>query len=363
MPSINNPTFKEMQLVEEACAAFQVATHWFKAKPSLPKVTSSRIATSMVADTTVQFEISGHKFAMPVYVKAHVGNSGGLLAQHHMHARHADGSRPLMLITQHVGPDLAAVLVERNVPFMDTAGNAYLAEPEGTVMITGRPRPSNRIMTPGTRSTTRTGLQVMFALATQPGLANMPYRTIADMAGVSLNSVKQAMDDLLARGLVGKSRSGFRVLPDWSRFVAEWVSLYPSRLRPKLGGRRFTSTSPDWWLKFDFTAFNTLLGGEAAAEVMTNHLKATGAIIYTHAVIPTDFMLRARLRPDERGDVEILEAFWPASPVETRKEYGLPLVHPLLIYADLVATGDDRNRSIAEKIYDAKLATLHAQSQ
>ena len=69
---------------------------------------------------------------------------------------------------------------------------------------------------------------------------------------------------------------------------------------------------------------------------------------------------RARLRPDERDDVEILEAFWPPSPIQTWEQHSPPLVHPLLIYADLIATGDDRNISIAEQIYDDHLAKLHA---
>jgi hypothetical protein len=92
MPSTNNPTFAEMQLIEEACAAFQTATHRFKAKPVQQKVTNARAGTSPIADTSVQFDISGHKFAMPVYVKARVGTSGGLLAQHHMYARQAGGA-------------------------------------------------------------------------------------------------------------------------------------------------------------------------------------------------------------------------------------------------------------------------------
>ncbi|WP_369407752.1 type IV toxin-antitoxin system AbiEi family antitoxin [Trinickia terrae] len=36
----------------------------------------------------------------------------------------------------------------------------------------------------------------------------------------------------------------------------------------------------------------------------------------------------------------------------------MPLVHPLLIYADLLASGDSRNVAAAEQIYDKHLAPL-----
>jgi hypothetical protein len=359
MPSTTDFPDVERQLVEDACAAFQRTTIRFKAKPALSAARQARAAHG-AEDGAVQFDINGRKFRMAVLVKTRVAAPGVLIAQHQMHAREPNGlTRPLMLVTQYVWLELAEQLIARNVPFLDTAGNAYLSEPELIVMITGRPKPAHSIATPSARSTTPKGLQTMYALATRPGLVAMPYRTIADAADVSLNTIKETLDDLLARGLVAERRSGVRLLPDPKRFIIEWANLYPSRLRPKLRGRRFASTAPDWWRSFDFGAFEARLGGEAGADVLTNHLKASSATIYTRKAISNEFILRARLRPDERGDVEILEAFWPPSPIQTWEQHSPPHVHPLLIYADLIATGDDRNISIAEQIYDDHLAQLH----
>lgn len=361
MPPRSDLSFTEMQLLDEACAAFQRTTRRFKAKLVRGSAAQARAAHGALVDSAIQFDINGQKFSMPVFLKSRVDASGIVVAQHRMFASEPSGiARPLMVVTQHVGSDLAGYLIEQNVPFLDAAGNVYFSEPEGTVMVTGRPKPSLTLATPSARSTTRKGLQVMFALATQPGIVTLPYRTIADAAGVSLNTVNQTLDDLIARGLVVAKHSGVRLLPDWKRFVTEWVNLYPSRLRPKLGGRRFASTSPDWWRSFDFAAFDAKVGGEAGAEVLTNYLKASSVTIYSQASITNDFMIRARLRPDERGDVEILEAFWPPPPINVWEQYDPPLVHPLLIYADLVATGDSRNLSIAEQIYDGHIATLQS---
>lgn len=155
-------------------------------------------------------------------------------------------------------------------------------------------------------------------------------------------------------------------MPDWKRFVSEWANLYPSQLRHKLAARRFASVAPDWWRDFDFAPFAGLpdvrLGGEAGAEALTHQLKASRATLYTQNPVSNEFMLAARLRPDERGDVEILQAFWPisANGHSSATAAPPPLVHPLLIYADLVATGDSRNLSVAEQIYDEHIATVHA---
>ena len=153
-----------------------------------------------------------------------------------------------MLIAPQSTRTLAGRLIEQNVPFLDAAGNAFLREPEGMVMISGRPKPQH-VQKPQTgRATTRKGLQVMFAIATQPGLVSQPYRTIAQASGVALSTVNQAdFYDLQFRGLVALKSSGERIFPDWQKFVFEWTSLYQTRLRFKLGARRFASTTPDWW--------------------------------------------------------------------------------------------------------------------
>lgn len=266
-----------------------------------------------------------------------------------------------MLIAPYVDSELAAHLIERNIPFLDVAGNAFIREPEATIMIVGRPGLPAVTGTRATRSTTNKGLQVMFALGTQPGLASEPYRKIAEVSGAALSTVNQVIDDLLARGLLVTRRNGQRIFPDWQKYVEEWVSLYPTRLKPKLTLSRYSATSPDWWRSFDFLRFQARLGGEAAADLVTQELKAARVTIYTHQSLGADFLKAARLRPNPDGDVELLSSFW-----REPTEYGwgasasLPVVHPLLVYADLIASGDSRNLSVAKDIYERYIEDLHA---
>jgi hypothetical protein len=93
----------------------------------------------------------------------------------------------------------------------------------------------------------------------------------------------------------------------------------------------------------------TRLRGPASA----GQLKASRTTIYTQSRVRRQFMLAARLRPDKRGDVEILGAFWPRTSLPATQPPSMhPLVHPSPIYADLVATGDSRRLSIAEQLYE-----------
>ncbi len=59
-----------------------------------------------------------------------------------------------------------------------------------------------------------------------------------------------------------------------------------------------------------------------------------------------------KLRNDPNGDVEILKAFWDVENEKNRTD----IVNPILIYADLMATGDPRNIETAEIIYEQELA-------
>ncbi|WP_109483212.1 type IV toxin-antitoxin system AbiEi family antitoxin [Paraburkholderia sp. C35] len=352
---IGASSITEQQILAGACAAFQISTRIYTAR------TVSASGSDSEADAVIRFDIDGKKLSMPVRVESRASSIGTLLASsNRLKSVRVDG-RPLMMVRPYVDPGMAAQLIELGIPFLDVAGNVFIREPEATIMIVGRPRVPSAAATSTARSTTGKGLQVMFALATQQGLASEPYRKIAEMSGAALSTVNQVIDDLLARGLLAARKNGQRIFPDWQKYVDEWVSLYPTRLKPKLTLPGYSATSPDWWRTFDFSRFDTRLSGEAAADLVTQELKAVRVTIYAHRNLGAEFLKAARLRPSADGDVEVLASFW-REPVD----YGwdtsttLPVVHPLLVYADLIASGDSRNLSIAKGIYERYIENFHA---
>ena len=58
------------------------------------------------------------------------------------------------------------------------------------------------------------------------------------------------------------------------------------------------------------------------------------------------------MQKQREGDVELLQAFWN----EECEWHDNKIVHPILVYADLLATGDPRNFEAAEMIYEREIA-------
>ena len=88
-------------------------------------------------------------------------------------------------------------------------------------------------------------------------------------------------------------------------------------------------------------------GGEVAAARLTGRLKPARVTVYTQAPLAA-MVFPHRLRKTPDGDVEVLTPFWRCGHELSRQG----LVPPLLVYADLIASGDPRNIEMAEEIYE-----------
>ena len=248
--------------------------------------------------------------------------------------------RPL-LVAPYISPTVAHQCRELRVPFIDTAGNAYLEAPGLFVFVTGE-KQSEATAKLRLHSASSVGLRVAFALLCQPGLVAAPYRHIALVAGTALGAITGVMRDLSKRGFVGKKKP--RTLLDPQGLLDEWVTHYPIGLRPKLHSRRFEGDH-ERLLSLDFQAVGGGWGGEMAAARLTGHLKPSVFTIYARKPI-REIVASLRLRAEPAGNVEILSQFWN---FEADPDYP-DLVPPVLAYADLLASRDGRNIEAAKLI-------------
>ncbi len=257
---------------------------------------------------------------------------------------------PLLLVAPYITEATAQKCRQLKLSFIDGAGNVYLEAPGLLVYVAGKPRPTQARAATSFLSLTPAGLRVIFALIQAPERAAAPYRDIARVARVSLGTVSDALADLEARGLLAPDKPGPRRLLARDRLLDEWVAHYPVKLRPKLHLRRFTAPRPDWWRGVDIGQYQACWGGEVAAAKLTSYLTPEQVTIYAAGTID-QLVLAHRLRPDARGEIEILDAFW------TREGARKPtdVAPPVLVYADLMATNDARNIETATMIREQNL--------
>jgi hypothetical protein len=126
----------------------------------------------------------------------------------------------------------------------------------------------------------------------------------------------------------------------------KWIAGYAEKLRPKKLIGRFTSMKPDFWQNAEIDQFDAQWGGEVAAYRLTRYLKPEILTIYTKKPVH-DITVGLKLRQDNNGNIELRERFWNFQNPELDKT----MVPPLLVYADLLGSGDSRNIETAGVIY------------
>lgn len=272
---------------------------------------------------------------------------------------------PVMVMADHVTAPMAQRLREQGVAFVDAAGNAWLEQPGLMIWHTGHKPEAKAKAAQAVRVFQPAGLQTVFALLCDPERVNAPVREIAEAAGVAHGTVGRILGDLRRMGHVvelgrragARGRARQRELRQRRRLLDLWVEAYAQVLRPRLDPRRYrplNAPEADWWKQAAFAELGAWLGGEGAAEVVTRYLKAQDITVY--ADDRAAFLKKHKLVADPHGAVIVLDRFW---------RFVFPwkfpaLVPPVLIYADLLATGDDRCRETAGMVYDKYLADTFA---
>ena len=256
-----------------------------------------------------------------------------------------------LLVTRYVNPRIAELLKEKDIPFIDAAGNAYIKRPPLYIFIKCN-RPAEKMRPEQIQRAFRpAGLKVLYVLLCNPGIENKPLRRIAKAAEVALGTVNRVMKELQRMGhLIERGRRG-RKLVRKDNLLKRWVTAYPEQLRPKLFRGRFKAINYDWWKDVDIGDFGAYWGGEVAAAFLTKYLRPEIVTIYTKQPVGK-LILKNKLKKDPDGNVEILNLFWNFE----LHTFDNDLVHPILVYADLMATGDNRNIETAGMIYDTEIA-------
>lgn len=329
-------------IVEAAASAFGDAT-------GVP-VRLRKAPAGSGADAVLEFHVGAHRFKRPALVKQTIDRYGTLAAIRAHTAPRDDGR--LLLVTSYLSPNMINACRDMQVDALDLAGNASLLLGDNVILVSGRPRAQISAQTHG-RTWTKSTLRVALALLATPSLLNGRYRDIAQAAGVSHGTVQNAIHGMLARrDLIEKPGGHGMQFTDAGRLIDEWTTLYPTLLRGSLELGHFRTDVPDWWRNVPELPDRCRFGGERAAAVLTEYLKPATFTVYCSGEIPREWIAKARLRPDRNGNVEFLKT---PIPFTTAPELPQNIASPLLVYADLVASGDSRNLETARLLREQYL--------
>jgi hypothetical protein len=279
-----------------------------------------------------------------------------------------DGSEPKPLfILDRITVEQAENLRRLDIEFMDKRGNAFLKLPKLYLFVSGRnmhleANAPTLAGSPGFSSKLFkiAGVKLIYALLTDPeldvkpskNLLNSALRELAAIARISLGSSSDIMRELKEQGYAVEE-NGTLFLVNRKDLFRRWITGFFD-YRPKWNTVRLESPSSDWWKKVSLKDTDILWGGETAASILTKgFLSPERTILYTDKMI-YDFVLECGLRKVAKGgDVELM------APLPCRhSRFRGDCVHPILVYADLIYSGNDRNREAAERIYDIYLKKI-----
>ena len=301
-------------------------------------------------NAVIQFPRPGPTLAVEIKKWAQQANLGALAEQ--IKRLPLDG----VLVADYINPNMAKRLKEKHVQFMDTAGNAYINQPPIYIHVTGNKQDQalTRVKEKN-RAFDTTGLKVVFGFLCTPLLVNTTYREIAKATGVALGTVGWVINGLKDAGFVIE-RGKMRELINMRKLLDRWVEAYPEKLKPKQRVGEFIADQANWWQDIKVEEYGAYWGGEVAAAKYTNYLQPQIATVYLPKGAGNKILIKAKLRKAddfpaaEAGIVRILRPFWPIDTIQEGSNEGL--AHPILVYADLIETGDARNIETARMIYE-----------
>lgn len=256
-----------------------------------------------------------------------------------------------MLIAETLFPKIKEELRKSAIGYLDSAGNIFIQTAAHHLWIEGK-KSKARKEAHAHRAFSISGLKVIFLLLADDKLLNLPQRSIAERAGTALGNVNYVINGLAEQEFLLKKNQKEYQLIHLKQLTQKWMTGFEEKLKPALHIGNFNflkSENADAWKELPLAPDHTFWGGEPAGALMTGHLLPATFDIYTDEAIG-ELMKKYRLIPDPSGKVAVYKKFWHGD-----YSFNSTVAHPLLVYADLMNSGERRCAETAQKIYDELL--------
>lgn len=184
---------------------------------------------------------------------------------------------------------------------------------------------------------------------------------MAAAANISKSTIGNILEGLKKAGYMVQINKNTRKITNKKELLDKWVLFYHEKLKPSLarGTFRFMPHTQNQWATFSLDKAS-FWGGEPAANLLTSYLSPEIWTLYSKEG-KSDLLKKIKLVPDpKKGNVLLYAPFWNIEHPMFQINYN-SIVHPLLVYADLLATTDSRNIETATKIYEKFVSTYIAE--
>jgi hypothetical protein len=272
-------------------------------------------------------------------------------------------SKRLIVMSDYVTPTIDQRLLDADVDYVDTAGNFLIRWPGKLYLHRIGQRAERHPSQVSSRLGKAAGLQILFVLLAEPQAAALPYRQIAYQSGVALGSAALVLDELRHKGFL-VTRGNRRFLKRRQELLELWVDGYSAELRPRLALGRFQAPDREFsqvlrnvHTAFSETELDYAFTGGAAADILTHHYRGHNLTLFVSA-LPRDLLKELRWLPSPQGQITALRRFSPAISWDDSKKTEFRVAHPLLVYAELLHDGGERERETARILYTDQLLKL-----
>ncbi len=270
-----------------------------------------------------------------------------------------NGKQRPLLITRNLSGLVVDQLLKRNIEFIDVDGNIYLNNLDIYVFV------RNQTLKDAKNKSlviTAEALQVIYFILKYP--LHIESEKIAGFYG-NLKTVRSTLEKLQELDYVKTIHKGYEII-DYVKLLERWEIGYAERLRAELligkfkviGKRNFSEIEDE--VKQYAHKYGYQIGGELAASIMTQYLRPVSVALYINqernylSYLAVDL----RLKPDPDGNIEIYQKFDNQNFEHYHNGELNNLIHPLLVHAELVRTGDSRLRETAQLVFDKYIAEL-----
>ncbi len=243
-----------------------------------------------------------------------------------------------MILGPRIKPSVGKRIRESGGWYADAAGNMFVRAPGVLIDIAGRSQKSPDAHSSNARNLMSAGrAQVVFCLLTWPALLEAPFRFIAEVAGVSPGLVHTVMQLLEEEHYLSPTT---RRLERRSELIDLWAAAFPLGLARSLELGRFTGEPAlDAWAELGHHV-------HASGEFAASHLSGPDLVVYVPALDPraVAYSRWRRPEPGDRANIIVRRRFWLSPGPD---DPGVDRVPGLLLYGDLIASNDPRQRETA----------------